>query len=421
MLPGSTENYLRRYVDNDIDGLLPGLRALSIDGAKGVGKTETASRRVTDSYRLDIDSERNFFEAAAEKILQSAADILIDEWQRYPASWDLARRAVDGKRKGLIVLTGSATPQSGVDTHSGAARITSIQMRPLALSERRITTPQVFIKDLWENNEIDFYETEYDLQTYANEICASGFPGINELPNRNQRRELRSYVDRIIDRELPELGINVRKPQTLRSWLASYAAVTATTTSYTEILDAATSGESNKPSKSSTQVYRDLLEKIWVLDELPAWTPTFAPRRRLTTASKHYLIDPAISALLMGVTPQTLLDARSGGMKAFGQLFEALAVLTVRSAGAACEATAYHFRTQNGSQEIDVLLEDYFGNLIAFEIKLKPHVDSNDVRHLHAFEKLVGEKLKAKVMVTTGSRAYKRTDGVLVVPLALLG
>lgn len=421
MLPGSSSDYLRRYVDIDIDNLLPGLRALSIDGPKGVGKTETARRRVERVFRCDIEEERQYFEAAAASILKQKSAILIDEWQRYLPSWDLVRRAVDDRREGLVILTGSATPQVGGDTHSGAARITSMQMRPLALSERRATTPQILIKNLWQSDDIESAETDYGLDFYAEQICASGFPAVNELPMRNQRRELTSYIERIIDRELPELGKNVRKPQTLKAWLSSYASVTATTATYSAILDGATAGVDEKPSKSATQIYRDLLSKIWILDELPAWTPTFSPRKRLTASPKHFLADPALSAVLMGLTPQTLLDEKSGKMAAFGQLFEALAVLTIRSAGEACEANAYHFRTQTGNQEVDVLLEDYSGNLIAFEVKLKPNVSDEDVRHLHTFENLVKSKLKAKVVVTSGSRAYKRRDGVLVVPLALLG
>lgn len=430
VLPGSHGDYLRRYVDQELDELIPGLRAAAIEGAKGVGKTETARRRVDRVYFLDTSRGINVFSAAPEDIVNAESSMLIDEWQCYPDSWNLVRHAVDNRRKGLRLLTGSATPLHGVDTHSGAARILSILMRPLAFSERRSTQPSIFLTELINGSAELFGTCDYPLEDYAREICASGFPGLNELPERLQRAELDSYLQRIVDRDIPEMGQTLRKPHTLTAWLRAYAAATATTTTYSEILDAATPAEADKPSRSLANTYRDLLTKLWILDPLPAWTPSFSPFTQLKTSPKHYLVDPALSARLMGLSPAHLLDPNGGG-KAFGQLFEALAVMTVRAAARSIDAKTYHFQKpaekkrqagkKDGSREVDIIVEDYQGRLLALEVKLKAHVTDDDVRHLNWLKEKAGERLVDRIVLTTGKDAFRRPDGVGIIPLAMLG
>lgn len=431
MLVDSKGAYLRRYIDEELDELLPGLPAVAIDGAKAVGKTETALRRVEHVFRLDTAEGRALFLANPDGAVNQDASVLIDEWQHYPESWDLVRRAVDARLPGVRFLTGSATPLAGVDTHSGAGRIVSFRMRPLALSERASTSPSIFIRDLFLGTADVSGETDFSLEQYAQEICSSGFPGIQGMTPRQQRTQIDSYIQRILDRDIPEAGLKVRKPQTLLAWLQAYAAATGTTATYSEILDAATAGVSDKPSKSATESYRNILTKLWILDALPAWYPTFSPFTRLKKSPKHYLLDPALSARLMGMDASRLLDSRGGGMKAFGHLFEALAVLTVRGAAQAAEAQTFHFQTQtkkkptatqdDGSREVDIIAEDYTGKVLAFEVKLKAHVDEVDVRHLMWLRDKLGERLQDCVVLTAGRHAYRRPDGIAVIPLAMLG
>lgn len=416
-----TTDYLRRYVDTELDALLPELHAVAVDGPKGVGKTATTSRRAGTILRLDDPAVRQVIAADPSHQLSRSETVLIDEWQHLPEIWDVVRRAVDARTPHTYLLTGSATPRDGVDTHSGAARIVSLRLRPLSLSERHGTTPSVLISDLFDPEVTISGTTTTGLPDYAREICASGLPDITGLSQRARRYALDGYLRSIIDRDVPEQGLLLRKPATLRAWMAAYAAASSTTTEYVKILDAATSGESDKPAKSTTRVYRDVLEKIWILDPVPAWSPSGSPLSRLVQTPKHQLADPALAAALLSTTEENLLSGTPGAAELFGNLLESLATLTVRSAGAAAEAHTSHLRTRGGEHEVDLILERFDGSVIAFEVKLARTVDDHDVRHLHWLGETIGDRLRNKVIITTGTEAYRRLDGVAVVPLALLG
>ena len=224
--------------------------------------------------------------------------MLVDEWQRFPEVWDSVRRRVDqGAPPGRFLLTGSATPQPGVDTHSGAGRILSLRMRPMALHERGIQDPTVSLTALLDGSApaIDA-STQFIAADYFAAIEASGFPGIHRQPPRLRRRLLDAYLQRVIDRDLPDHGVSVRRPETLRRWLAAYAAASSTPASYSRILDATTTGDGAQPAKTTTISYRDHLSQLWLLDPVPGWSPSRGSLTRLQQAPKHQLADPALNA-----------------------------------------------------------------------------------------------------------------------------
>lgn len=216
----------------------------------------------------------------------------------------------------------------------------------------------------------------------------------------------------------------MRRPAALRAWLASYAAATSTTASYNKILDAATPGESEKPSRITIAGYREALQRMWLLDPLPAWWPTFKPLERLTQAPKHHLADPALAAVLVDATEATLLEGRGptrpDGESFLGLLFESLAVLTVRSIAAGLGANTSHLRMWNGEHEIDLIVEGHGGALVAID-KLATAIVDRDVKHLNWLQNQLGDHLTDRVIINAGPTAYRRADGVAVVPLALLG
>lgn len=420
----NAKNYLWRYIDDELEAL-DGLTAIAIDGAKGVGKSETSIRRADETWHLDRDNERELLYAQMDKILQGPGTICLDEWQHLPQVWDAVRRNVDKHVATRYLLTGSATPTSGVDTHSGAGRILSLRMRPLSVAERDNTHLSVRIAELFEQKNDSRVEisgaTDWQLADYAEAICSTGLPGIRTLPPRARRQHVASYIHRVIDRDIPEQGLLVRKPESLRAWWRAYAAASSTPTAYSKILDAATAGDSNKTAKETAQGYRDMLQKLWLLDPVPAWHPNRTPLKRLTTGPKHQIFDPGIAAALLGVTVEMLVSRDPGSWELFGQLFESLTTLTVRAAGQAAEAETAHLRLQGGSREVDLILERYDGKVIAFESKLNPVPTDRDVRHLNWLGEQLGSRLVDKIVVTTGSHAYRRADGCAVVPLALLG
>lgn len=421
-------DYRRRNIDLELDELMPDLAAIAIDGPKGVGKTETARRRAAAELPLDQGAVRAVVEAEPSTILNRARPLLIDEWQLVPEVWDVVRRAVDGDNSGgQFLLTGSASERPGVTMHSGAGRIVRLRMRPMTLEERQVSQPTVSLGRLLSGNRDRLSgECELKLEDYVDELLASGFPGIRGLASRAQRIQLDGYLRGVVDRDVPDSGLATRKPDVLLSWLRSYAAASSTSASYSSILDAATPGESNKPAKTTTIAYRDALTRLWLLDPIPGWIPSSNHFARLQRAPKHQLADPALAARLLDVTRDTLLsESTSAGPKVdgalLGRLFESLATLCVRVPAQAAEATVGHLRTGNGSREVDLVVTGVDGQVVAIEVKLGGTINDHDVRHLLWLKDRLGSTLVDAIVLTTGPQAYRRADGIGVVPLGLLG
>lgn len=423
--------YLRRVVDAELDEL-SSLPAVALEGAKGVGKTATAERRAHTIVRLDEDDTAELAKADPTRILVGPGPVLLDEWQRVPAVWDTVRRAVDdGEPPGPFLLTGSATPPDGqpeTARHSGAGRIDALHMRPMALPERLDLGPSASLSAmLKEGGQAIAGETDFGLEDYAIEIIRSGFPGFRRFEGRAGRSRLDGYLNRVIDRDIEsEIGQRVRRPDTLRRWLTAYAAATATTTSLEKIRDAATSGQAT-PAKTTVIAYRDALARLFILDPVEGWLPHGSQLRRLTQAPKHHLVDPALAARLLGLTEEKLLGGE-GALKGIplegaflGYLFESLVTLSVRVFAQAAEARTFHLRTHRGEREIDLIVESSSGRVLAFEVKLSATVDDRDVKHLKWLKSEIGDRLSDAAVITTGRYAYRRRDGIAVIPLALLG
>lgn len=421
-------SYRRRVVDELLDDLFPHLAAIALEGAKGVGKTATAMQRVRTQISLDLPGQREVVAADLNYVTQVQAPVLIDEWQLEPAVWDRVRRAVDeDSHGGQFLLTGSAGVRSEVRIHSGAGRIISLTMRPLSMAERVPDEPTVSLGALLAGAKPAIRgRSEVDLSGYVDEIVRSGFPGIRHLPERARNIQLDSYVSRIVEKELPENGLNVRRPQALRAWLAAYAAATATDTTYSKILDAATAGVVDKPSRATVDNYREHLGRVFVLDPIPAWVPMLNPLKRLTMSPKHHLVDPALAARLAGISKAGLLQGAGERVAPtaetwLGALFESLVAQSVRVYAAAASAQVGHLRTKETDREIDLIIEGEDRRVVAIEVKLSESVSDRDVRHLNWLHHQIGDRVADRVVITTGANAYRRPDGVAVVPLALLG
>jgi uncharacterized protein len=421
--------YQRRIVDDELDEIFPHLAAIALEGPRGVGKSATAERRAATSIYLDDPAQLALLAADPGRLNSASPPVLIDEWQRLPYSWDLVRRSVDADSTGgRFLLTGSAAP-TAAPAHSGAGRIVRLRMRPLSLAERALPEPPtVSLADLLTGNRAAIKGScSLGLLQYTEEILRSGFPAIRPLPERARGIQLDSYLARLAEVDFEEQGHRVRRPATLRAWLEAYAAATSTTTSYTSILDAATPGDSNKPAQATTAVYRDVLTRLWLLEPLPGWIPSTNRLQRLAQRPKHQLADPALAARLLGASCEGLLTNETVGRLhpsdglLLGQLFESMVVMSVRSYAQPIGAQCHHLRTQDGAHEIDLIVEGDDRRVVAIETKLSPVVDDADVKHLKWLAERIGSRLADSLVITTGQDAYRRPDGIAVVPAALLG
>lgn len=423
--------YTNRIVEQELLALTAQVAAIAIDGPKGVGKTATASRYATTIVQLDDPAKRAI--AAADPPLQLTAPkpILLDEWQRLPAIWDAVRRAVDrDATANQFLLTGSAS-SGDHDTHSGAGRIVRLRMRPLALAERGLDTPTVSLAELLDGTRPRLSgSARMTLADYVEEILASGFPGLRTFRNRALRAQLDGYLERLVDRDFEDAGHKVRRPQTLLRWMRAYAAATATSASFETVRDAATGGQQQKPAKTTSLLYREVLERLWIVEQVPPWLPSRNPFAALAQSPKHHLADPALAARLLNINADALLrgeigDAPSGFVPhdgtLLGQLFESLVTQSVRVYAQANEASVQHMRTQHGQREVDLIVSRGDRRVVALEVKLTATVTDDDVKQLRWLREKIGVDLMDAIVVTTGPHAYRRPDRIGVVPASLLG
>jgi predicted AAA+ superfamily ATPase len=439
--------YNRRIVDDELDEYRGQAPAIAIEGPKAVGKTATALQRAATVYRLDDLAQRALMAAGPAVWQDAAPPILLDEWQRWPAVWDTVRREVDaGAAPDRFLLTGSALPpldDVGRTPHSGAGRILSVRMRPLSLAERGLGPTTVSLGALLSGARAPVEgRTTLDVADYTREIVWSGFPAIRPLAGRMLRATLDAYLDHVVDRDFRDAGYVVRRPQALKRWLTAYAAATATVTSQEKIRLAAV-GEDTRgdggapPTRVTTIAYREVLQRLWLLDPLEGWAPTRNRLGRVRQQFRHHLADPALAARLIGVGEEALLMGMSSPLfddpvhetrrwqprdrTLLGQLFESLVAQSVRVYAQHREARVGHLRMADGQREIDLIVERADGRVVAIEVKLAAAVDDHDVRHLHWLKRQLGDEVLDLVVVNTGGQAYRRADGVAVVPAALLG
>ena len=265
------------------------------------------------------------------------------------------------------------------------------------------------------------------MKSYTAEIVSSGFPGLRGLPDRIRRAQLDSYVERVVDRDIAELGTKVRSPSAVKRWLAAYAAATATTTTHAKIAAAANPGTREQPSRTTLSSYRDALERLFIVDSLPGWLPTNGRLSELAASPKHHVADPALAVAVLGLDESALLSGGDRGATAFrdgpflGALFESLVALNMRVYAQRSEAQVAHFRMHRGDHEVDLIVERRDGRCVGLAVKLSPIVNDDDVRHLIWLRDRIGSHMLDMAIITTGEHAYRRPDGVAVIPAALLG
>jgi predicted AAA+ superfamily ATPase len=415
--------YRRRIVDDLLDELMLQLPAVLLDGPKAVGKTSTAALRANTVKRFDRPEERMLAEANPTWITQGEKPILLDEWQRSQSVWDRVKAAVDSDfTGGQFLLTGS---MPNTETHSGAGRITSIRMRPLSIAEREISPSTISLGKILDGSENIEGETSIGVNEYCKEMMLSGFPAIRTLSDKALRIALDGYIERIIDTDIKEVGLSIRKPASLRSWVTAYAAATGTTASWETIRDAANSGSNQTPAKTTAIPYRDALSRLRILDELQPWSPSRNTFAQVSKSAKHYLADPALALRLMNFDSESIQTASAFSNSNYdapliGRMFESLAVQSVQTYAQAAYAKAFHFRESNGRHEIDMIIEQDDGRVIAIEVKLSSTPAKSDGKNLKWLKAQIGEQMIDSVVLYAGKFAF-RNDGIAYIPLAMFG
>ncbi len=416
--------YLERIVDTELNSALKGAGAVLIEGPRGCGKTATGRRHAASEVLLDTD-ENALMLASVDPaaVLDGATPRLIDEWQLEPKLWNHVRRAIDDRqRRGQFILTGSATPPDDALRHSGAGRVLRLRMRTLSLAESGHSTAQVSLKDLLAGKRLGAQrsDTAPSIQQLAETIARGGWPAMRELEIRQATRLLRSYLDDIARIDLPKLeGQARRDPELVRRTLTSLARHSATEVTYATI--AADVGEPGAPARSETiSEYISLLERIFVIERQPAWGPHLRSRDVVRQRPRLHFVDPALAVAGMGGSPERLL----ADLNTMGLLFESLVIRDLRIYGQRLDARVSHYRDSAGA-EVDAIITAPDGSWMAAEVKLGAGQVDTAAASLRRFAEKVDPMrtpgLAALAVITTGGYAYRREDGVWVVPITMLG
>ncbi len=411
-------DYQPRIVDAQLSEWLDAMPAVLIEGARAVGKTETARRVRADEMLLDDPDIRDWArDDPFAAVVGWQEPLLIDEWPLAGSVFDGVRRQVDAdSRSGRFVLTGSANP-TGIAAHPGTGRFVTLRMRPMTLPERGTGDTQVSLSSLLEGATASVAgRTDFEPYDYAMEIGLSGFPGIRRHPERSGP-QLAEYIERVIHRDIETSGRKLRKPDSLRRWMAAFAAVTSTTASLEKIRAASAGGDGSVPGRNTALAYYETLRSLWLIDDLPGWMPSEKKLSQVNWSSKRHLADPALALMLLSRNAHSLLLNR----ELFGRLFESLVTLSLRVFAGAIGARVYHLRTKGGRQEVDIILETGEGRVLALEAKLSRVPQDGDCDHLHWLRTRLGSRWIGGAVINTGPYAYRRRDGIAVIPLAMLG
>jgi len=413
--------YLPRVADGELAARMSSAGAVLIEGPKACGKTETATQVARSVVRLDVDAGARALVAAAPEVLfGQQVPILFDEWQIAPALWDLVRRAVDDRspQRGQFILTGSATPNDATRRHSGAGRISTLRMRPMSLHEAGYSTGSVSLTDLFAGGTPAALDPGVTVPELVDQIVVGGWPDLVGAGITDAQQWLRDYLRNLVEVDVQSLGVR-RDPQQVRKLLTALGRGVGTEMSV-QSLAKDVGGAEGPADRDTVAAYLKTLNRLMVVEDIPAWAPHMRSSTPLRKSPTRYMVDPSLGVAALGTGPRQLL----ADLGATGFHFEGMVVRDLGIYAQPLGGTLSHWRDNNG-HEVDLVLTLEDGRWAAVEVKMNPDHTDDAARSIQRFlEKVdtskVGEPIFTAV-ITTRSPAYRRTDGVLVVPIATLG
>lgn len=419
----SGDQYLPRLCDQELAEALAVAGAVLIEGPKWCGKTRTASKAAASVlYMQDPDRATTYLSMADAKpslLLKGETPRLIDEWQMAPVLWDAVRFTVDQRGEmGQFILTGSAVPADGVTAHTGTGRFARIFMRPMSLFESGESTGSVSLGALFNGDQDTDGFSTLTIEQIAFSICRGGWPAAVLKGDQKSLRMSRDYVESVIQQDISRVDGVEKNPDRVRLLLRSLARNIATTASIHTILEDVESSDIGISDKTIS-TYLNALRRIFVIEDLPAWLPSIRSKTAIRSTSKRHFTDPSIATAVLRMNPEGLLQ----DFNTFGFLFEALCTRDLRIYAQSIDADVFHYRDKNGL-EADLIVRLRDGRWAAIEVKLGQKQIDEAARHLLALQARVDEAkmgTAAFLMVITGGQyAYRRSDGVLVVPIGCL-
>ena len=418
-------NYKNRLVDAEISTYLKAMGAICIEGPKWCGKTWTSRYHANSEFLLGDPSgnfsNRNLAQTSPALILEGETPRLIDEWQEVPQIWDAVRYLVDDRGKqGQMILTGSATPQFKGTLHSGAGRIARIRMRTMSLFEAGKSTGLVSLNEIYEDRMKPVLTGEPDLNLIMEHIIRGGWPQSQDMPMEIAEKIPMQYIKAVIEDDINKIdGIN-RNKKKIELLLRSLARNESTMASIKTLIRDIKEVDDDDIDKATVSSYLDVLERLFLIDNIKPFSGKLRSPGRIKQAEKRHLADPSLACALMGANKKKLLE----DFNTLGFLFEALCERDLRIYGQSIGAKIYHYQDYSG-KELDAVLEFPNGDWVAVEIKLgADRIEEAAQNILNIKNKIQndGGKVPKVGIVICGleKAAYKRPDGVYVVPITAL-
>lgn len=398
-----------------------------IQGPKWCGKTTTAEQQAKSVLYMDAPRTRkaNYLlaETDPEILFQGETPRLIDEWQLAPKLWDAARFEVSRRRMpGQLIFTGSAVPPDLTElTHSGTGRFAWLTMRPMSLWESGDSNGSVSLNSLFQGNMTPAVSRDISLKELAFLICRGGWPGSLSLTPKAALRQAANYVDSVANSDISRVDDVSRNAEFTRRLLRSYSRHQGAQVSVNTIYDDLEKNRMGSMSEDTIASYILALKRIFVIEDMPAWSPNLRSKTAIRTSDTRYFVDPSIATAALGLGPEDLI----GDLNTFGLLFETMVVRDLRVYADALDGQVYHYRDKNGL-ECDAVVHLRNGCFGLIEIKLGSDrlIETGAQTLKRLSDKIDTTRMKSSsfLMVITGrgQYAYHREDGVYVVPISCL-
>ncbi len=416
-------NYLERLFDKELHKALQSAGAVLIEGAKWTGKTSTAANVAKSIlYMQDPDNSASYKLLADTKpslLLRGETPRLLDEWQMAPVLWDAVRFEVDRRGEtGQFILTGSAVPADHVVAHTGTGRFSRLLMRPMSLYESQESNGSVSLADLFSGNIQIEAVSDLTIEQIAFAMCRGGWPASIKRYGNPALRMSMDYVESVINFDVSKVDGVEKNPDRVRTLLRSLARNISTLASNQTIQDDLEATDTTFSDKTIAS-YQNALRRIFVIEDVPAWSPSLRSKTAIRTSPKRQFVDPSIATAVMRTNPEGILN----DFETFGFLFESLCTRDIRIYAQVNDGDVFHYRDKSGL-EADLIVRLRNGRWAAIEVKLgNKQIDHAAKNLLNISLKVDTEKMgkPAFLMVLTGGQfAYKRSDGVLVVPIGCL-
>jgi len=418
------DKYLPRIADEKLKLGLATSGAVLIVGPKWCGKTRTAEEMSKSVLYMQDPDHAEAYKLLANtkpsKLLEGETPRLIDEWQDAPVLWNAVRFAVDKRRaRGHFILTGSVVPTETADMHTGTGRISRMTMRTMSLFESEESTGAISLEDLFNGKKDMFDENKLSIEEIAFIITRGGWPeAVSEKNERYAVRMVYNYLDAVANQDMSRIDGVERNPDRVYALLRSIARNISTQAGTATLLKDLISNDESLSDKTVND-YITALKKLYVIEDLPAWSPHLRSKRAIRTTAKRHFTDPSIATAAL----------RSGGgkllndFKAFGYLFESLCIRDLRIYADSLDGSVYHYRDQL-SFEVDAIIQLKDERWAAVEIKMGAGEIEKAADSLIKFSNNIDtEKMPAPsflMILTATEHAFQLKNGVWVVPIGCL-